>query len=102
MRQRFLQVGGALRTLLANDAGYTRALQLQRADAQDFATVERAFEGDLSTFEEKKMPTRLFTHLSADGIFNNVTVCSPGAATLLVDEHYDKLVDLWNAGKPES
>ena len=102
MRQRFLQVGGALRTLLANDAGYTRALQLQRADAKDFATVERAFEGDLSTFEEKKMPTRLFTYLSADGIFNNVTVCSPGAATLLVDEHYDKLVDLWNAGKPES
>ncbi|CAE7850515.1 unnamed protein product, partial [Symbiodinium sp. KB8] len=44
----------------------------------------------------------LFTYLSADGILNSVTVCSPGAATLLVDEHYDKLVELWNAGKPES
>ena len=102
MRQRFQQVGGALRTLLASDAGYTRAVRLQRAEAEDFMTVKRAFAGDLSTFEEKKMPTRLFTYLSADGILNSVTVCSPGAATLLVDEHYDKLVELWNAGKPES
>ena len=102
MRQRFQQVGGALRTLLANDEVYKRAVQLQRAEAKDFTTVERAFEGDLSTFEEKKMPTRLFTYLSADGISNSVTVCSPGAAILLVEKHYDKLVELWNAGKPES
>ena len=64
--------------------------------------MQRAFEGDLSTFEEKKMPTRLFTYLSADGISKKVTVCSPGAATLLVDEHYDKLVALWSAGRPVS
>ena len=102
MRRRFQQVGGALRTLLASQTGYKRALQLQRAEAKDFTTVERAFEGDLRTVDEKKMPTRLFTYLSADGISNNVTVCSPGAAALLVDQHYDKLVELWNAGKPES
>ena len=102
MRERFQQVGGALRTLLASDAIYEEAVQLQRAEAKDFMTVQRAFEGDLSTFEEKKMPTRLFTYLSADGISKKVTVCSPGAATLLVDEHYDKLVALWSAGKPVS
>ena len=102
MLRRFQQIGGALRTLLADDAIYEEAVQLQRAEAKDFTTVERAFEGDLSTFEEKKMPTRLFTYLSADGISNSVTVCSPGAAILLVEKHYDKLVELWNAGKPES
>eukprot|EP00439_Symbiodinium_sp_Y106_P027084 s9701_g3.t1 len=49
------------------------------------------------------MPTRLFTYLSADGISNSVTVCSPGAAELIVDQHYDKLVALWSAaGKPVS
>ncbi|CAE7899235.1 unnamed protein product, partial [Symbiodinium sp. KB8] len=68
MRERFQQVGGALRTLLANGEIYEEAVQLQRAEAKDFMTVQRAFEGDLSTFEEKKMPTRLFTYLSADGI----------------------------------
>ena len=103
MRQRFQQVGGALRTLLANVAGYTRAVQLQRVEAKDFTTVERAFEGDLSTFEEKKMPTRLFTYRSADGILSNVSICSPGAAALLVEKHYDKLVSLWsNANNPKS
>ena len=102
MRERFQQVGGALRTLLANGEIYEEAVQLQRAEAKDFMTVQRAFEGDLSTFEEKKMPTRLFTYLSADGISKKVTVCSPAAATLLVDEHYDKLVALWSAGKPVS
>ncbi|CAE7505357.1 unnamed protein product, partial [Symbiodinium microadriaticum] len=96
MRERFQQVGGALRTLLANGEIYEEAVQLQRAEAKDFMTVQRAFEGDLSTFEEKKMPTRLFTYLSADGISKKVTVCSPAAATLLVDEHYDKLVALWS------
>ena len=103
MRQRFQQVGGALRTLLACQTGYTRAVQLQRVEAEHFTTVKRALAGDLSTFADKKMPTRLFTYLSADGISNSVTVCSPGAAALLVDEHYDKLVALWSAaGKPES
>ena len=82
LRQRFQQVGGALRTLLASVEGYRRAVQLQRAEAKDFTTVERAFAGDLSTFAEKKMPTRLFTYLSADGISNSVTVCSPGAPCL--------------------
>ena len=103
LRQRFQQVGGALRTLLASVAGYTRAVQLQRVEVEHFTTVKRALAGDLSTFADKKMPTRLFTYLSADGISNSVTVCSPGAAALLVDEHYDKLVALWSAaGKPVS
>ena len=31
LRQRFQQVGGALRTILASQTGYTRAVQLQRA-----------------------------------------------------------------------
>ena len=66
MLRRFQQIGGALRTLLADDAVYDDAVQLQRAEAEDFTTVRRAFAGDLSTFEEKKMPTRLFTYLSAD------------------------------------
>ena len=41
------------------------------------------------------MPTRLFTYRSADGISKKVSVCSPGAAALLVEKHYDKLVQLW-------
>ena len=41
------------------------------------------------------MPTRLFTYGSVDGISRNVSVCSPGAAALLVEQHYDKLVPLW-------
>ncbi|CAE7339668.1 unnamed protein product, partial [Symbiodinium sp. CCMP2456] len=96
MCQRFQQVGGALRTLLADKAIYNHAVELQRAEAKDWVTVERAFAGDLSTFEEKKMPTRLFTFRSVDGILYNVSVCSPGAAALLVEKHYVKLVPLWS------
>ena len=95
MRQRFQQVGGALRTLLASQKGYTRAVQLQKAEAKDFTTVERAFAGDLNTFEEKKMPTRLFTYVSPDGISSNVAFCSPGATELIIEKHYDQLVKLW-------
>ena len=96
MLRRFQQIGGALRTLLADDAIYEEAVQLQRAEAKDFTTVERAFEGDLR-------PTRLFTYLSADGISKKVSVCSPGAAAMLVERHYDKLVPLWSdAGNPKS
>ena len=103
MLRRFQQIGGALRTLLADDAIYEEAVQLQRAEAKDFTTVELAFEGDLSTFEEKKMPTKLFTYLSADGISKKVSVCSPGVAAMLVERHYDKLVPLWSdAGNPKS
>ena len=95
MRQRFQQVGGALRTLVADKGIYDEAVQLQRAEAEDFTTVERAFAGDLNTDEKKRMPTRLFTYRSVDGILRNVSVCSPGAAALLVEKHYDKLVPLW-------
>ena len=103
MRERFQQVGGALRTLLANDEVYKRAVEDQEAEAEDLTTVKRAFAGDLTTFEEKKMPTRLFTYRSEKGISSNVSVCSPGAAALLVKKHYDKLVLLWsNADKPNS
>ena len=103
MRRRFKQVGGALRTLLADKGIYDEAVELQRAEAKDFTTVERAFECDLNTFEEKKMPTRLFTYRSVDGISRDVTVCSPGASALLVEKHYDKLVELWcDARNPRS
>ena len=95
MRHRFQQVGGALRTLLASQTGYKQAVELQRAEAKEFSTVERAFAGELNNVEGKTMPTRLFTHGSVDGISHNVSVCSPGAATLLVEKHYDKLVQLW-------
>ena len=103
MRERFQQVGGALRTLLANDEVYKRAVKDQEAEAEDLTTVKRAFAGDLTTFEEKKMPTRLFTYRSEKGISSNVSVCSPGAAALLVKKHYDELVMLWsNADNPNS
>ena len=103
MRRRFQQVGGALRTLLADDAVYDDAVQLQEVEAQDFATVERAFAGDLGVSEEKKMPTRLFTYRSVDGISREVKICSPGVAALLVKTHYDQLVTLWkDADKPMS
>ena len=47
--------------------------------------------------------TRLFTYLSADGISKQVSVCSPGAAAMLVERHYDQLVPLWSdAGNPKS
>ena len=103
MSRRFKQVGGALRTLLADKVIYEQAVKLQRAEAEDFTTVRRAFAGDLSTFEEKKMPTRVFTYLSVDGISSQVTVCSPGAAKLILEKHYDKLVQLWSdASNPTS
>ena len=102
MLRRFQQVGGALRNLLADKVIYEQAVKQQSAEAKDFATVERAFAGDLSTFEGKKMPTRLFTYLSADGIRDHVSVCSPGAAALLVEKHYDELVPLWSTGTPRS
>ena len=95
MCRRFQQVGGALRTLLADKGIYDEAVKLQRAEAKDFTAVERAFEGDLSTVEEKKMPTRLFMYVSPDGISSNVTFCSPGAAELIIEKHYDQLVKLW-------
>ncbi|CAE7541459.1 unnamed protein product [Symbiodinium sp. CCMP2592] len=95
LRQRFQQVGGALRTLLASPMGYEQAVELQMAEAKEFSTVERVFAGELNNVEGKTMPTRLFTYRSADGISKKVTVCSPGAATLLVEKHYDKLVPLW-------
>ena len=101
--KRFEQVGGTLRILLADKAIYNEAVQLQRAEAADWTTVKRAFEGDLNTSEEKKMPTRLFTYRSDDGISRNVTICSHGAAALLVEKHYDQLVGLWkDAGNPRS
>ena len=81
MRHRFQQVGGALRTLLASQTGYELAVELQRAEAKEFSTVERAFAGELNNVEGKTMPTRLFTYGSVDGILHNVSVCSPGAAT---------------------
>ncbi|CAE7029021.1 unnamed protein product [Symbiodinium sp. CCMP2592] len=96
MCRRFKQVGGALRTLLADKGIYDDAVELQRSEAEDFTTVRRAFEGDLNTFEGKQMPTRLFTYRSVDGISRKVTVCSPGAAALLVEKHHDKLVPLWS------
>ena len=92
---RFQQVGGALRTLLASQTGYEQAVELQRAEAKEFSTVERAFAGELNNVDGKTMPTRLFTYRSADGISKKVSVCSPGAAALLVEKHYDKLVQLW-------
>ena len=103
MSRRFKQVGGALRTLLADKVIYEQAVKLQRAEAEDFTTVRRAFAGDLSIFEEKKMPTRLFTYLSANGISSQVTVCSPAVAKLILEKHYDKLVQLWSdASNPTS
>ena len=45
MLLRFQQIGGALRTLLADDAVYDDAVQLQRAETEDFTTVRRAFAG---------------------------------------------------------
>ena len=103
MRGRFEQIGGALRTLLADKVIYEQAVKQQSAEAEDFTTVRRAFAGDLSTFEEKKMPTRLFTYLSANGISSQVTVCSPAVAKLILEKHYDKLVQLWSdASNPTS
>ena len=59
MRHRFQQVGGALRTLLASQTGYEQAVELQRAEAKEFSTVERAFAGELNNVEGKTMPTSL-------------------------------------------
>ena len=102
MLRRFQQVGGALRNLLADKVIYEQAVQNQEAEANDFSTVRRAFAGNLNTFAGMQMPTRLFTYLSADGISRAVSVCSPGAAALLVEKHYDELVPLWSSAAPRS
>ena len=101
MLRRFQQIGGALRTLLADETIYEQAVEDQEAEADAFSTVSRAFAGDLST-QGKQIPTRLFTYLSADGISRKVTVCSPGAFKQILEKHYDELVKLWNAGNPRS
>ena len=102
MLRRFQQVGGAVRTLLADEEIYNEAVEQQEIEADDFTTVQRAFVGDLNAIA-KKMPTRLFTYRSVDGIKREVKICSPGVATLLVKKHYDKLVGLWKeADNPKS
>ena len=62
MRRRFQQVGAALRL-----ATGPTSVEPQEA-AEDSATVKRAFAGDLSVSEEKKMLTGLFTYHGVDGI----------------------------------
>ncbi|CAE7874211.1 unnamed protein product, partial [Symbiodinium sp. KB8] len=102
MLRRFQQVGGAVRTLLADEEIYNEAVEQQEIEANDFTTVQRAFADDLYAID-KKMPTRLFTYRSVDGIKREVKICSPGVATLLVKKHYDKLVGLWkDADDPKS
>ncbi|CAJ1360721.1 unnamed protein product [Effrenium voratum] len=91
---RFEQVGGTLRTLLAKEGPYEDAVKQQKTDAKDFATVRRAFGGDLDSIGTK-LPSRLFTFRTENGISCTVAVCSPKARELLAQEHYAELVNLW-------
>ncbi|CAJ1404856.1 unnamed protein product [Effrenium voratum] len=91
---RFEQVGGTLRTLLAKEGPYEDAVKQQKTDAKDFATVRRALGGDLDSIGTK-LPSRLFTFRAENGISCTVAVCSPKARELLAQEHYAELVNLW-------
>ncbi|CAJ1408220.1 unnamed protein product [Effrenium voratum] len=91
---RFEQVGGTLRTLLAKEGSYEDAVKQQKTDAKDFATVRRALGGDLDSIGTK-LPSRLFTFRTENGISCTVAVCSPKARELLAQEHYAELVNLW-------
>ncbi|CAJ1422539.1 unnamed protein product [Effrenium voratum] len=91
---RFEQVGGTLRTLLAKEGPYEDAVKQQKTDAKDFATVRRALGGVLDSIGTK-LPSRLFTFRTENGISCTVAVCSPKARELLAQEHYAELVNLW-------
>ncbi|CAJ1377575.1 unnamed protein product [Effrenium voratum] len=87
------EFGGALRILLAGGQAHTQAGKLQDSEANDFATVQYALCGDLDTMGTK-LPSRLFTNLSVDGISCKVAVCSAWVKSLLAEKHFAELVIL--------
>ena len=92
---RYDQIGGNLRALLSAEADFNKYVKDQKAEAKDWQHLQRAFSGSLDN-QGKKLLTRLFTYISKDGRQYEVDFCCAGAAALVANEHYEKLVELWS------
>ena len=92
---RYDQIGGNLRALLSAEADFNKYVKDQKSEAKDWQHLQPAFSGSLDN-QGKKLLTRLFTYISKDARQYEVDFCCAGAAALVANEHYEKLVELWS------
>ena len=94
MLSRYDQIGGNLRALLSAEPDFKKYVKDQESEAMDWQHLQPAFRGSLDN-QGKKLLTRLFTYISKDAREYEVDFCCAGAAALVANAHYDKLVKLW-------
>ena len=94
MLKRYDKIGGNLRALLSAEADFNKYVKDQKSEAKDWQHLQPAFSGSLDN-QGKKLLTRLFTYISKDALEYEVDFCCAGAADLVANAHYEKLVDLW-------
>ena len=94
MLSRYDKIGGNLRALLSAEHYFDKYVKDQESEAKDWQHLQPAFCGTLDN-QGKKLLTRLFTYISKDALKYEVDFCCAGAAALVANAHYDKLVELW-------
>ena len=94
MLSRYDQIGGNLRALLSAEPDFNKYVKDQESEAMDWQHLQPAFHGSLDN-QGKKLLTRLFTYISKDAREYEVDFCCAGAAALVANAQYDKLVELW-------
>ena len=95
MLKRYDKIGGNLRALLSAEAAFNKYVKDQESEAENWQHLQPAFKGSLDN-QGKKLLTRLFTYISKDAREYEVDFCCAGAAALVANAHYDKLVELWS------
>ena len=95
MQSRYDKIGGNLRALLSAEPDFNKYVKDQESEAKDWQHLQPAFCGSLDN-PGKKLLTRLFTYISKDAREYEVDFCCAGAAALVANAHYDKLVELWS------
>ena len=95
MLSRYDQIGGNLRALLSTESDFDKYVKDQQSEAKDWQHLQPAFSGSLDN-QGKKLLTRLFTYISKDALRYEVDFCCAGAAALVANAHYEKLVELWS------
>ena len=95
MQSRYDKIGGNLRALLSAEPDFDKYVKDQKAEAKDWQHLQPAFSGSLDN-QGKKLLTRLFTYISKDARRYEVDFCCAGAAALVANAHYEKLVELWS------
>ena len=94
MATRFRRAGGNLRVLMSAEADFQAYCEEQQKDAENFQLCKSALMGVLESGGDE-LRTRLFTYRSNDSKNREVGFCSEGAFQLVVDKHYESLVDMW-------